>query len=354
MSANNTIIDYTDHHPNDDQSLTALAQDLYTNGIAVLTDTWLSQNIQKHEAAFDAMIAAMPEFKGEPTQHVFGSFSALGNPSSFHNPYIRQVRQWTMSHTVPLLQQYQKLIGENYNLEQLPDRVLYRPSNVTPDKESWHRDESDANPADAIFGGWLNFNQQPQYFSCVLGSHLLKIKAGEKGFNLLTPEEKAHYAKSPSRRRIVIPPGALLIFNETIVHEIIPLSRSHPIKRLFMGWRLTQESHPLNDQKDKFITQAPLRLKTGQYPPMYSVSKNLTPDDQRAQLSFWSQNSFIDQCLETLHATLIVHRFMHGLAHYNLPLYPPYTDDELQLYTPNKSWRVLVPGSDTQYYDLVF
>ena len=61
-------------------------------------------NKQKRESirlVLKNTLRQMPEFKPRTTQQMrepwgMGGFSALGNPSSFHNPFVRKMRAYAM------------------------------------------------------------------------------------------------------------------------------------------------------------------------------------------------------------------------------------------------------------------
>src|SRR4029077_13121294 len=98
-------------------------------------------------------------------KYVGGGFGALGNPSSFHNECVRQLRLRMMMTAVPLFATFESQRPGGMpprKLEQLLDRMLYRPPKDKPTAESWHRDISvhleafrgpNIDLADVVFGG---------------------------------------------------------------------------------------------------------------------------------------------------------------------------------------------------------
>jgi hypothetical protein len=64
--------------------------------------------------------------------------------------------------------------GSDYKLEQLIDRLMYRPKGASATAESWHRDNTPgAQPSDHTFGGWWNLDAETQKFSYARGTHLI-------------------------------------------------------------------------------------------------------------------------------------------------------------------------------------
>ena len=110
----------------------------------------------------------------EIKKYVGGGFGALGNPSSFHNELVRQLRLRIMMSAVPLFSTYEAQARKGKRryaiLEQLLDRMLFRPAKDKPTAESWHRDISlhleefrgaNIDEGDIVFGGWIEFWTHP-------------------------------------------------------------------------------------------------------------------------------------------------------------------------------------------------
>ena len=279
---------------------------------------------------------------------VLGGFSALANPSSFHNKFVRKLRQWCMSHLI------QTLFCEypEYCLEQIIDRMMYRPKGFKPSTESWHRDEApNAQNGDKTFGGWINLDSTNQYFSAVPKTH--KQVSGHKGFALIkSKEEKEEYNKN--KFKIVIPPGHILVFYENMVHEVLSKKSKKPIQRVFLAWRLTRFNEPyFPNIKLLLKTQSVMPLKSLQIPPVYA---KLHWTNWRGKIEEFSKN-IKDECKEV--KTMgsgkdkgkkyhIVRRFLPSLSELNKTLIP-YSKDELRMYTPNYKWTLLEPFKSRIY-----
>jgi hypothetical protein len=205
-----------------------------------------------------------PEFLEIKEKLVLGGFGALGNPSSHHHPYIRGLRKHVYDKISPIFKK------DGRNLEMIIDRLMIRLPGQVGGSESWHRDEAvHAKPKDTVFGGWVNFDLGEQIFSCIPGSHTKVLGTG--GFSRIDKSE--HPTLKARSKQTKIPTGAIVIFNENIIHEVYPHKKKHTMMRLFMGWRLTHETTPLIPNIHHILKdQGPIPLKSGQMPEMFSKS----------------------------------------------------------------------------------
>ena len=312
------------------------------------------QMLAQAQAAFDQHFRESPELRNprpeDPTwKNVLGAFSALGNPSSFHHPFLRALREKCEAavldaDTLPL---------KGRRLEQCLDRAMRRIPGENMDAESWHRDEAlHTLPGDDIFGGWINLDSEPQYFSCAPGTHQ-DVGTQNNGFaEILDPDEKARYRQlANAHGRVEIPPGHILIFYERIVHEVLHLVATRIMKRLFLGWRVTTAREPLfgmTTTKLWIDRQMPAVVKSGQksvtYPTVYyNFTRNF------AKLTEFSTEVFVPQCLyahtvktgaQKNTVWMRVRRNMQGLGHYGLPLHAPYDEHEVKVLVPSRSWQL--------------
>tara|TARA_B100000902_G_C27267739_1_gene894548 strand:- start:663 stop:1646 length:984 start_codon:yes stop_codon:yes gene_type:complete len=291
----------------------------------------------------------MPEFKngmkGFVDGFVMGGFSALGNPSSFHLPTVRLLRLWVQNVGFDIF----KEVMPEFNMEQIVDRLLFRPTTKRVSSESWHRDETPCK--DTVFGGWINLDFKDQYFSGCPGTHL--DMSSQAGFNKISKEEYAKYEKL--KKEICIPPGHLFIFYEHMVHEVKP-SKSEML-RLFVGWRLTKSTQSIHGEElKKYLeTQASIPVKSGQKAPMYAHMHWTNWVDKIKQFS----ENIQDVCKEhkqrggkTPGMYHVVHRYMKSLKEYNLEMYPSYTKEELDILMPNTQFKTLKMGSESEYHIL--
>ena len=151
-------------------------------------------------ATFHTTMDDFPEFARLDTHEprVMGGFSALGNPSSFHNHMVRDLRKRILNHVKPYMAQaadyYSYNVGDHVRFPYLVqdfDRMLYRPAGTKATAEFWHRDMP--KHSDCIhFGGWINLGDMPQTFHCIPGSHLPIAQQTETGFQSLDGLLKKH------------------------------------------------------------------------------------------------------------------------------------------------------------------
>lgn len=76
-----------------------------------------------------------------------GGFSALGNPSSYHNPVVRTYREWAMAIVIEkvfreTVAKKKAMDSRDWKLEQKVERMTIRNPGQSASPESWHRDEA--------------------------------------------------------------------------------------------------------------------------------------------------------------------------------------------------------------------
>lgn len=348
----------------------SLAEKLSTHGYVVLTDTWLRDPTVRRSVRSELIhdVQNYREFKtplpkNEPL--VLGGFSALGNPSSFHSPTVRYLRQWCMSTVVPMFRSFiQDIIRDpNLSLEQVIDRVLIRPPKASASPESWHRDVARVpDLADITFGGWVNLDDKTQYFSCAPKTHLLNRDDIKKlrdlpGFSGIPKKDHPKFVKIRDSQggRVAIPPGCIMVFYERLAHEVVAKKVDHWMYRLFLGWRLTHLDGPLFGNIDQVLMDQGVPLiKSGQTPPMWA---KLHWTNWRDKLESWSQKMIQPHLLvrrtvgsgkDKGKVVNVVPQHMSSLNDMQLPLYPAYTEHEKAMHRPNRQWTLLVPGEKTK------
>jgi len=284
--------------------------DLFKHGVCVI-DTHNIHNFPTHEQ-FKAAIKEFPEYKPDiqdTEARTLGGFGAFNNPSSFHHRTILQIRRSIHEPVKQLLWSYyeQKIKAENecfeqafndyvdsaaetevdntsdvstevdntsdvstvevsdeeceyqeaqeveeepiQNIEQIPDRVMWRVASQTISQELWHRDTSPhALQNDVVFGGWVNMDtadtreEQFQEFICVLQSQE-EDATGGSGFSRV--DKTDHPNLETLQCTIKIPPGHMILFDSTILHNVAQ-NKGKEVFRQFIGFRL---STPTNDQE---------------------------------------------------------------------------------------------------------
>jgi len=309
-------------------------------GVATVPVYQLSE-LDKLNSEFDAACHSFPEYArtsanknkdGKDILYVLGGFAAFGNPASFHNTFVRKLRQKANTAVKknlfsPLLESYpDPSYSKNVRSQVLFDRMMWRPPMQEPTAEAWHRDImskdiADVKPGDIIFGGWVNTSKQNQGFSFIPGSHLnvdlYKLKSGgfaEPGFIYDKPIDKTKKEIKTTndikkkdelkeklkelrkkrkdlyelfkkyKTRAVVPPGHAIIFPQYVLHEVVSKGVNHDVKRVFTGYRLTTSKDLLIVDKktrkpvleENIKTQSIMRLGGGMRPPMYSANHGMS------------------------------------------------------------------------------
>jgi hypothetical protein len=283
-----------------------------------------------------------------------GGFGGMANPSSFHHPFARKLREMMVAEVL----EADVLPLEGRPLEKVFDRFIFRNRGDTPTPESMHRDEAKtAVDGDTVFGGWVNLDDGDQFFSCAPRTHK-SVGNQNKGFAKITnPAEKAFYRNKFELIRI--PAGHLVIFYERLVHEVRAVKATSRMLRLMLGWRISDATEPLFGSAltlDWVRRQGVPYLKSGQHTPIFP---QIYPNLFWRRMGPWSTRMFQPQCL-TLHTIQessvgdagqtywrpIVDdlgkdkRSMLSLQEYGLPLHPAYDEHELRLLYPQREWML--------------
>jgi len=321
-------------------------------------------NMKEVQAKFLETLQNFQEYKPGAKVRVIGGFAAFGNPSSFHNPLVRELRMEATQKVIPLFKEYtsRKLEEGTWHLQCLFDRMMYRLKGQAPQPESWHRDVMNPtliHPDDEVFGGWINLDSNDQHFSCIPGSHLNviphKITSGfatlGKEFEdkkLFSEERKQKLALIKTHKHsFTIKPGEIIIFPQYILHEVLANKATENMMRLFVGWRLTKVPNPKAFYKDfdtLLTNQAVMALPGGYKTPMYANNYiryyqhkpfTIAPGIKQSLVE-WSASTFQDRVLETKSYKgkeyKIVPQTMKSLKEYGFELYPPYTEEERRIY----------------------
>lgn len=284
-------------------------------------------HVEQYLSGQKEYIQATPE-----TVFVMGGFGAFGNPSSFHHPEIRTLRQSIYETTKPMFQQHYA----GHYLECLVDRFCIRRPGTSVSAESWHRDisnvrlgEKRGREDDVIYGGWVNLDDaNTQYFSCVPYTHTAD-SLDQGGFSRLSKEDAANY-KARSQK-IVIPPNHLIIFNEKTVHQVLPVKQEKNSYRLFMKYRISKDPQPLfPDIMNVIEAQGVFPLSLAQVPPMYG---KLHAAAWRPQLKSFSQN-IKPAFLDSTSSYTRVKRFMPSLQEADMDMFPVYSQPEIDMLRP--------------------
>ena len=386
-----------------------IAKALYErDGVVVIKPGVDVESLHNIRQTIDRELATSVEFTRVPSKviagkertpvYVHGSFGALGHGTSFHMDSVRAIRVIAHRHLLPffsLLAQHDPEV----KLEQVIDRLMVRPIGCKVAAETAHRDDGimevrATNRAmvrvtpedDVVFGGWVNLDDTPQFFSCVVGDYLSPDQRTGAGF-----DRQAEY---PQMSRICIPPGAYIVFNETILHEVLPSTTRATMYRLFLGWRLTKSdaalpvdladtakrhsltageireaAHRYNDHLLSNLRDwAPMYMKSGQAPRMYPRTYSRYPAHTRTLVQY-SDEFVVDACKEHVGGTVMATATGNGhprlvqmgvfpsvktvreeMGKRESAPQPQYEDWEIELHKPNRSWLLpVVEGVLSEY-----
>ena len=296
------------------------------------------------------------------TGAVGGGFSALGNADSFHDKFPRDIRQLVYNTIIEHLKANRPDLVGNTNIEYLVDRMLLRPEGVGPTAENWHRDMTPMKPnacsnvsrqnryltgaleSDIIFGGWVNCNLSEKHrFLCVPGSNSGNSTTTEhSGFVLLNDSgiQEQKDALDKAACIVEIPPGHLILFEQSLIHAVNPEKAKTTLYRVFVGFRITDDTEPLVKNIEKVLKEGQVvPIKSGQLPEMFpamwplfwkdrlvSFSLNFPPYMKEPRNMKMKRNK--ETCLES-------HNIVRKIG---VALSPevPYTDVEIQLCVPHR------------------
>ena len=286
-----------------------------------------------------------PLLNPHPAQIVLGGYGATGLPSLTHQPMIRALRQAVYSRIAPQL----ATIHPNRRLELLFDRFSIRRMGTSVSEESWHRDIGPKSKGDIIYGGWMNLDppgSHSQYFSCVPGNILpadieLKMSLNELE-KLIDKEGFAKFKKGDfpalndafvaSGGPIEVPPGSIILFDQTIAHKI---TGGTPLKknsfRLYFGWRITDDILPLYNKDSIISEQLMPPLPSGQPAPMYAKLHWVNWRHRLLEFSATINDAFLEKTDKQ--RVGYVAKVMPGLVESGFA-FDPYTEEESAIFYP--------------------
>lgn len=318
------------------------ANDLHVHGAVVIpvmdeeSRRWWEQSLYE---TFDTF----PEYRvrGRAVQRVLGGFGAYGNPSSFHDPVIRQFRRKMKRLAIrPVLREFVEIhfahavasARRDVHLEALFDRVCVRMQEFRrPTAESWHRDIYDSKEyklrslpdtmpdgsQDMMFGGWVNMDHREQHFVALLGTQDDDMRTNSTGGFVKFSEDQirrfgfnerlarqanktfGHSLRTDEDGNVVVPPGHALVFYQRLVHSVKAGPQpTTPSLRVFHGFRLTTETSPLFDIDATIENGGVPRIPSGQMAAMFSVNHwSAFNKPTQPYWREWGANVFRPECL---------------------------------------------------------
>ena len=298
---------------------------------------------------FIQAIGRMPEYRNpremykENRPFVLNAFSALGNPSSFHNFVVRDIRY--ECHKVAKKHLFDKMLERDptLNLEQVIDRMLYRPSRVKVKGELKHRCESKyAKPDDVIFTGWVNLDDYDHEFRVCPGSHMDPEVVGKS--NGFPPINKADYKVEFMK----VPPGHMLLYYERMVHEMANSISSHKVHRLYVCFRVTRDKEAMHEYGSEglcedLFSMNTMTLRTG-IPAWIWTGNHWTFPQGRVRIEKISKDIrpqfHVNLTLKSTGQVYenVVPRTLKSLREYDIDYYRPYSMKEITMHIPHRVW----------------
>lgn len=331
------------------------AKELFDQGVVVIRSQYFMDNLSELQQRFEDEVRKFPEFSKHPAladlkkeikqgnvdRYCVGGTSFLGNPAVFHNPLSRELRQTVCFELKDLFLNYKHkyLQDDTYKLEICVDRILCRPPGDVPTKESWHRDEApSADPlADKVFGGWLNLDSDPQYFSCVPGSHNFGRTDDGQGFHKIAADECKIF--ETKKQIMEVPPGHIIVFLEDIAHEIISNAstmRPYTTIRQFNGFRFTKSDQPLHGEdyiRECLKTQSVMKIKSNQMPALYPRISLMYSQHRAKKNIFVKEMTIGEEYIDPKTRNFVSLQEISERTQRNV-MYDPYTEEEIDLLLP--------------------
>lgn len=293
----------------DDFDFASAAKILKRDGVVVIPVLNQERNIAWNNEFF-SMARTWPEYfhknktieQEDATRRVFGAFGAYGNPSSFHDAPVRAWRKFIHDHISVKL--FAHMVQKDENIAILIDRLQQRRQfkdrvdangKFCKDQltsEDWHCDHSpNLAQNDQVFGGWINLDvEHHQSFHCVKGTQ--RTQPGKQGFVKFSDEEKLEFGKTKSE--IAIPPGHMIIFDQTIVHCVSAgACPEKPSIRMYIGHWITKSNEPLFQTLFERIKKLAVpQIPSGQWPVMFSQNHfSMAPQIFQNTLSIFTENA---------------------------------------------------------------
>jgi hypothetical protein len=335
------------------------AKFLAENGFVVLRPPGHILLMSNYRDRFINAVLAFPEFRRDvpvlnKTRHYTrGGFGALGCASSFHNPFARELR--VEMHTV-VYHLFRELIAAdslspNKYFAQVIDRMMIREAGVAAFAEDWHRDiHAQGLESDQFYGGWLNLGEKDDVFICRAGTHQPdNLDEHSIGFSKVRDEDLLD-ALNESHEQVIVPPGHIIVIDETILHKVNGKKAEATKFRLFTAWRLTMNSgseFPRGLSK-MLEDQAVVTIKSGQVPVMYPAT-DVTY--RIGDLVNWAATELQPCMLEARKRSdkavvfpgqtlMLPKRQAPSLKETGLQMYAPYPDWERKLYIASKTHEI--------------
>ena len=237
------------------KSAEELAQKLFEDGYFVVDGVFptLRTELEQTFQGFQEFVEH-PKFdelndKDVALRYICGGTSFLSSPSIFHNITSQKFRARTAAYLMPVLARFVAKLGNpDYKLARYLDRIQVRPKGVSATAEHWHRDAPpETHKGEFWTGGFQNCDPINMKFSCIKKSH--KLDSESKGFEAVAKGEikklnarlaaQAGQEDTDEDGNIVVPPGHVIVFISTIIHQVYSKPAVETSVKHFLGFRIT-------------------------------------------------------------------------------------------------------------------
>jgi len=231
-----------------------------------------------------------------------------------------------------------------------------RAKNKAATSENWHRDiHKEGLPTDLFFGGWINLSTQTDVFICKAGTHQADdLDDASKGFSKID-DLRVLGELNASHDRVTVPPGTIIVIDETILHKVNGKSSPVDKQRVFLAWRLTSAENTFYpaDAEKVIEDQGVFTIKSGQIPPMWPATDNMY---RVGELMQWGATQLKPSMLETRtrsdrakvfpgQSLTLPKRFAPSLKEAGLSMYAQYEWYEKEIFCAKSSHQLPMRNS---------
>jgi hypothetical protein len=314
------------------------------------TDQLSSYNSCILKAILEAPEFAKPIALGEKV--VLGEVAYSNLNSLWYHPVVRHLMQDCFTSSI---QQVFKDMDHSLFISSLVDRLMYRVKGQARSglsTKKWHQDAAPGGKGNLVTGGWINLNlTEAQVFKCIEGTHkethpifqkLVRSATNNEGFAKFSNEDMVFIQKNGGAVEVEIPPGYMLLFNEQMIHTVMPnldLFRSSTyMLRLHVSFLISQSPRPLMDHTvlmECFRNQQMHPVRSGQDTVTFSTTHVRYHGEKIKELS----KLYATHCLDDKGRVRQILPSMEEMMEKTngaVQMHPSMTAEEMRIFTPRK------------------
>lgn len=253
-------------------------------------------------AAVDDFVNGVPH--RQAARFSLGGFGAVNTRSECGRPTLERVMP-------VLVATIEAALGAR-RIKEVRDRLVIRLLDTMLPSESWHRDILDHRVKDRmdrrhgraprlpcagerVIQGWLNFGPGDTSFTCSPGTALHRNAGrnadGANGFAKMSREEAAVHRRAS--RTLVIRPGEVVLFDQTIAHAVAAGRTRLQFARLHFAFWVTDDPEELwADEEANAAAGLPSRLPSGQHVGIITNNFRTWPACVRAATEWLARRPF--------------------------------------------------------------